>query len=113
MNTPDRDALSFIGSNFCVLQGLRIVPLGSALILCFILESLWPGDVAVRWTTAALLISAIPGYILAGVYYKRTFGRVHQKGGNIALEAAIVFGGYVICAYLDGKQGLISFQILF
>ncbi len=113
MQTTDRDELTFIGSHFYILQGLRIVPLGCALILWFILESLWPGDVLVRWITAALLISAIPAYILAGLYYSRTFGRVRQKGGNVAFEAATFFGGYLICAFLDGKQDLISFQILF
>ena len=113
MNTYRRDELTFLGSHFTDLQGMRVVPFGGMLILWFILELFWHGTAAVYWIGPLSLVAAIAGYMLAGVYYRRTFGVVRQYGARIALHAAVSLGVYAVCVFLDGRQGLISVQLLF
>lgn len=91
MREPDLDRVHSITDNFFFWQGLRLVPMGAALlVLSATYASWWPIDRRVHAVVpvAVLLLGlALSGAI--GSYYGRAYGRVAAAPGAHALRSTI------------------------
>jgi hypothetical protein len=91
MRQPDLDRVHSITDNFFFWQGLRLVPVGAALlVLSATYASWWPIDR--RFQGVVLVTVLLVGIVLSGAigsYYARTFGRVAAAPGAHARRSTI------------------------
>ena len=110
------DDLLFAVRAYPSLQGLRLVPIGVVFLAKVPFDMAWPGHSYLKQTVGALiLLAALAGFFLAGVYYHRRFGRVEPRWGPLwgCLGLVAVGSLYLGFSYLDVLQSGLSFSSLF
>lgn len=113
----DPNTIRFLTSNYPLLQGLRLIPVG---IVTLVLTAWANTDRTASQDGAFLLwcyLIAIGGYFLTGRYYQHTYGAVRATRRRLALYlgiVAIASGLAMLTFWLDERyEGPVSFFGLF
>jgi hypothetical protein len=114
MDSPER--IRLITKSFCVLQGLRWVPLW----LFFVLKPLsgvLPNHRPIYIRDNLSIVAFLFCYFwfwFSARYYRRRFGRVESKSqsGWVWLFGLAFLAGYVLCLFADDKNPPVSFVTL-
>jgi hypothetical protein len=97
----ESNKIRFIASNYVILQGLRVVPMG----ICLILIALWANYQWANGMAGAIKDYTIPGVIIVGTivsiifidkYYSHNFGRVKRTPESIRFEWVIIIIGSIL-----------------
>ena len=93
-----------LAANYSDRQGLRIVPIGIALMLGAFPRAPWQQPLLPFDPFWLALAAGIGGYYFVGLYYKHRFGRVEEmppEGLPIALQIPIVVFCFVVAVFID------------